>query len=74
MSISGFKIDFNSFLTVRLIGIYKAFPPDTLITCPVIILACLLARNKFPIPCLTRQSAEDRHLADILCHESLSQT
>ena len=30
----------------RQIGIYKAFPPDTLITCPVIILACLLARNK----------------------------
>ena len=26
--------------------IYNAFPPDTLITCPVIILACSLARNK----------------------------
>ena len=27
-------------------GIYIAFPPDTFITCPVIILACSLAKNK----------------------------
>ena len=40
-----FKIAVNAD-SARQIGIYKAFPPDTLITCPVIILACLLARNK----------------------------
>ena len=37
---------FRSSLSPLKIGIYKAFPPDTLITCPVIILACSLARNK----------------------------
>ena len=33
-------------LSVKQAGIYRAFPPDTLITCPVIILACALAKNK----------------------------
>ena len=42
----GGAVPANGKLSVSQAGIYRAFPPETLITCPVIILACSLDRNK----------------------------